>query len=113
MKRTPFKVRKPMNRCGKVGRANMEANRRIKVIAEQDELNYCELSRLGMKEFSDCLGKFTLASAHRHKRAFYKGDPELLSDKSQWVKACSICHNRIEHDKKLTEIVFAMLRGPE
>lgn len=111
--RTPLKATKPMNRVGKVGRANLAANKKIRVIAEKDGLDYCEIGRLNMPELkgTECLGSFTLASAHRHKRAWYKGDAELLADKDQWVKACVNCHNGIEFDADLTDEVFNRLRN--
>lgn len=110
--RTTLKARKPMNKVGRVGRANMAANKKIAVIAKKEGLDYCEIGRLGLKEMKDieCLGAFTLASAHKHKRAHYKGDADLLSDKKEWVKACVNCHDAIEHNKALTEFVFKKLR---
>ena len=111
--RTPLKATKPMNRVGKVGRANISACKKIAVIAAKEGLDYCEIGRLNlpaMKEV-ECLGSFTLASAHRHKRAWYKGDAELLADRDQWVKACVNCHDAIEFDGDLTEEVFNRLRN--
>lgn len=101
MKRTPLK------RIGRVGEANLEARRRIAVIAEGKGLNYCELKLLG------CTRNWPLAPAHRHKRSFYKGDAALLSDYRQWVAACVNCHDQIEHNPQLTEDHFMRLRGVE
>ena len=101
MKRTPLK------KLGKVGEANMEARKRIAEIAEERGLNYCELKLTG------CLGRMYLAPAHRHKRAWYKGDVNKLSDYRQWISACQLCHNVMEHNKDLTEGVFDKLRGDE
>ena len=105
--RTTLKATKPMNKIGKVGKANIKANKIIRAYSEKHNLESCEL------KFKGCLGKFTMANAHRHKRAFYKGDPELLSDPKQWVKACTPCHDRIEHNEALTKSEFSRLRGPE
>ena len=93
---------------GKVGNANLEARRRIAEIAEEKGLNYCEIGF-----FNDCLENTFLAPAHRHKRAWYRGDIELLSDYRQWISACVNCHNKIEHDKELTDQLFMDLRGNE
>ena len=99
--------RTPLNKIGRIGKANIIARQRISNIAEDLNLNYCELRLDG------CTGNFALAPAHRHKRGWYKGDPELLSDYKQWVCACQVCHNQIEIDPVLTEEVFINLRGEE
>lgn len=104
--KTGFKARgKPMKKVGKTGEANLEARKRIAEIAEEKELNYCELG------FTGCLKNMYLAPAHRHKRNWYKGDIELLSNFNQWISACQNCHNVIENNKDLTEGVFEKLRG--
>lgn len=54
-----------------------------------------------------------LTNAHRHKRSWYKGDVELLSDRKQVIKGCVNCHDAIEHNKELTEEIFTKLRGGE
>ena len=97
MKRTPLK------KMGKVGRANQQARDKIALIAEEKGLNYCEL------KFEKCQN-WPLAPAHRHKRAWYKGDVDLLADFNQWVAACQYCHALIEIDPLLTEKVFNELR---
>lgn len=102
-----LKAKKPMNRVGKVGRANLKANKMIREYSEQHDLDTCEIGLHG------CLGKFTVANAHRHKRSWYKGDADKLADPKQWVKACQCCHDKIEHDAALTEEVFMRLRGEE
>lgn len=107
-----LKARKPMNKVGKIGRANIAANKKIREHAEKHSIDHCEVCALNMPEFKDieCVGSFALTTAHKHKRAWYKGDPDLLSDPSQWVKACVTSHDRIEHDEALTEEVFNRLR---
>ena len=96
---------------GKIGRANAKANLKIRKIVAEKNLNFCEIGQLGWPPFSNCMRNWPLQTAHRHKRAWYKGDPEKLSDLSQWGIACQVCHERIEHDKVLTEDVFISLRG--
>lgn len=98
MKRTSLK------KIGKTGRANIEARQRIAEIAEEKGLNYCEI------QFENCLQLHLLAPAHRHKRAWYKGNVDLLADYNEWVAACAMCHNKIEHNKELTEETFKRLR---
>lgn len=104
-----------MNKIGRVGRANIAANKRIADITKKEDLHRCEICALHLPELQgvECTESFTLANAHRHKRAYYKGDPEALSDRRQWVKACVGAHDAIEHDAELTARVFEILRGPE
>ena len=96
-----------LNKIGKVGKSNIEARKLIAQKCEELQLNSCEI------QLEECLGSFAVAPAHRHKRAWYQGDVELLSDYNQWVGACVNCHNTIEHDKELTEDVFERLRTHE
>lgn len=97
--------RTSLNKIGKVGRINIEARNRIAKICEEKNINRCEI------QFEGCKDYMFLAPAHRHKRAWYQGDVELLSDYKQWVCACVFCHDKIEHDSNLTEEVFIKLRG--
>lgn len=97
----------PLRRIGKVGKANIEARKRIAQIAKERNLTYCEI------QLGGCLGSFPLAPAHRHKRSWYHGDANKLADPRQWVAGCQSCHDRIEHDPELTEAIFMRLRGPE
>lgn len=110
-----LKAKKPMNKVGKVGRANLAANKKIAEIAKKEELTRCEICPLQLPELQgvECTESFTLANVHRHKRAYYKGDADALSDRRQWVKGCVGSHDAIEHNKELTEKVFEILRGPE
>lgn len=96
--------RTALNKVGKLGKANKQARDKIAQIAEEHGLNYCEIGLEG------CTGTWPLAPAHLHKRSWYKGDVDLLSDCSQWVSSCVVCHNLIEHDSELTEEVFDRLR---
>jgi len=93
-----------MKKIGKVGKANIEARKRIAEISEEFGLSYCEVRLQG------CLGTFGLAPAHRHKRIWYKGDVDKLSDYGEWVCACAECHDKMETNKKLTDEVFKRLR---
>ena len=107
MKKSPLKRKTGLRKKGKIGNANTKARKIIATIAEEKGLNYCEL------RFNNCTGYLYLAPAHRHKRNWYKGNVELLSDFKQWICACSPCHAIIEPNAKLTEEVFIRLRGKE
>lgn len=100
--------RTPLRKIGKIGEANIEARQRIAAIAEEKGINYCELQVV-----DNCLRHRYLAPAHRHKRAWYKGDVAKLSDYQQWVAACVNCHDFIEHKPLFTSELFQMLRGEE
>lgn len=112
--RTTLRASKPIRRVGKIGKANMEARKLIAKRAEALKLSTCELGPVLIQYgINVCLYNFAMAPAHRHKRAWYKGDVEKLADQKQWVCACVSCHNAIEHNKDLTEAVFMSLRGEE
>ena len=112
LKRTGFKnkPRKPLKRTklrvvGRVGKANLEANKILKVKFEH--ITYCEIRG------KECLGGMFLTNVHRHKRSWYQGDVDLLSDYKQVLRICVNCHDSIEHNKELTEETFMKLRGDE
>lgn len=98
----------PLNRIGRIGKANLEANKRLRELFEEKGIRSCEI-----KCEEGCLGAFTSAFAHRHKRYWYKGDVKKLSDFRQVVIACTNCHNKIENSRELTERYFTLLRGEE
>ena len=98
MKRTPLKKQ------GKVGKANTMARQLIAGTCENLQLNYCEAKLEG------CMGNWPLAPAHLHKRSWYKGNVELLADYNQWICACQVCHDQMEHNLELTEELFNHLR---
>ena len=100
--------RSGIKRCGKVGQANSKARKIIGEKCEELGLNYCEIA---FNKDVTCLRSWPLAPAHKHKRAWYKGDVELLSDYNEWVVACQNCHNHMEHNEELTLKVFKRLRG--
>ena len=79
----------------------------IAEICEERSLRRCEIN------FAGCLVTWALAPAHKNKRIWYKGNAELLADYDQWVVACQMCHDKIEHDRELTLKVFARLRPEE
>ena len=101
-------AKKSMNKVGKVGKANLDANKLIRAYLKRSPIQYCELG------FSECLGTSFLQIAHKHPRAWYKGDVELLADPKLWIVACQNCHQtldkRTDESKQLTETVFEQLR---
>ena len=54
-----------------------------------------------------------LTFAHRHKRIWYKSQPEKLIEFNQTILGCIGCHMAIEYDKELTKKIFDNLRGEE
>ena len=95
----------PLKRLGKIGKVNIGAN---KILREKlGHITYCEMKLEG------CMGNWPLQFAHRHKRIFYKGDIDKLSDIKQVVVACQNCHELQENNKELTEQIFNKLRGKE
>ena len=97
---------------GKGGKATS-----IKGISMTKKKLYQILEEAGIKtcevKLDGCTNNLFLTPAHRHKRLYYKNRPKLLWDISQVVIACTHCHNRIEHDKNLTAVIFNTLRGAE
>ena len=92
---------------GKIGRRNMHANDLLKVMFAKEFVDSCEVKLDG------CMGDFGISFAHRHKRIWYRKQPNLLSDWHQVVLACASCHGLMETDKELTKFVFEDLRGEE
>lgn len=97
-----------LNKIGKVGRNNLKANKEIAQMWLDKGIDFCELG------LTVCIQRMLpLQNVHRHKRMWYRNQPEKLSDFKQVVRGCTACHNRIENDKQLTEAVFFNLRGSE
>lgn len=83
--------RTPLNRIGKVGRRNQEANK----------INYGRMNDLGITHCELCPSSFGLAGAHKHPREWYRSCPELLSDESHVIYLCQKCHDRLD-DRSIT-----------
>ena len=104
---TGFKAKKGsklLKRVGKVGKANLEANKLIKEIVEHEQITYCEM------RLPNCLLTWPLQIAHKHKRAYYKGEVAKLADYKEWVIACQNCHTATEWNRELNEEIFNRLR---
>ena len=82
-------------------------SQKLKKMYEEAEIMTCELRLEG------CTNNFALGFAHRHKRRWYKSEPELLNDMKQTILACQPCHEKIEYNKRLSEESFRRLRGKE
>lgn len=97
--------RTPLRRVGRIGTANMLANKRLR--ASLGHIGTCEMRLEG------CLISWPLQFAHRHKRSWYKGDLEKLSNTKQVIVACQSCHNKTEYNRELNDEVFNKIRGEE
>ena len=84
---------------GKITRLNQKANKRLKEQFENLGVTYCE----------KCGSTFGLTFAHRHKRIWYRDQPEKLWDMSEVLLLCLKCHQDIEYNKNLTERTFEEL----
>lgn len=80
---------------------------KLKKIYFSKGITACEL------KFEGCWHDNGLSFAHRHKRIWYKSQPELLEDFNQTILACVQCHQRIERSRELTKEMFIKLRGEE
>lgn len=113
MRKAPLKrgtsqmKRTAMKKIGKTGKANTNSRKVIADIAERHQMKTCEI------RLPNCMRTWPLAPAHRHKRSWYKGNADKLADIKQWVTACQVCHDQIEHNATLTEEIFMKLRGSE
>lgn len=93
---------------------NQDANSKLDLLYEKKGINYCELSlseNCLKKEKYSYGEKLKLSYAHRHKRIWYRDKPGLLHSFNETVRACLPCHEVIEHDRKLTDKMFTLLRG--
>ena len=83
---------------------NIEANKKLKETFFNKEIRSCEARLEG------CQGNMFLTLAHRHKRRWYYGQEDLLSDFNQVILACVNCHSKMEYNKELTETIFERQR---
>lgn len=93
-----------MKQIGKIGKRNLEANRRLKEQYEELGILACEL------RFEGCYIDNFLTFAHKHKRVWYLSKPELLYSLDETLLACVKCHDKIEVSRVLTEKMFTVLR---
>lgn len=74
-----------------------------------------ELKRRGIRsceaKLEGCVGHLFCNLAHRHKRWWYIANPDLITEINQVLYLCTPCHQQIEHDEVLTEMLFHELRN--
>ncbi len=97
--------RTPLKRIGKIGKRNIEANKIIHKRFQEEGIEHCELRLEGCMDWP-------LQIVHRHKRDWYKvsGREKLLYAREETALGCQHCHDKIEHDRELTEKVFKRIR---
>lgn len=78
---------------------------KLKQVYEAKGITTCEL------HFPGCTNNCFLGFAHKHKRIWYKGNPEKLGAFEETVLACTNCHELMEYNRELTEKVFKLLRS--
>ena len=98
-----------MRKIGKIGRRNIEANKKIWLMYFTFDIQSCEVK--GAK----CMGTWNNQTAHRHTRQWYRAPDrqELLYAYKQCLRICPQCHADIEGKKEVTEQLFMKLRGDE
>lgn len=94
--------RSPLNKVGKIGKRNIDANKILKYIYNDYGITRCEL----------CGTDNMLSFAHKEKREWYRKEDRipLLSSFQHTLLLCIPCHETIEYDKELTKKTFAELR---
>jgi len=91
-----------MKQIGKVGKRNIEANKKLKKIFFEKRILRCE----------KCNSNFFLTFAHKHKRDWYKKEDrqKLLYDFNEVLLLCVNCHEEIEVSREKTNKLFKQLR---
>jgi len=90
-----------LKRKGKIGKRNIEANRKIKQMWIEKGIDHCE----------NCGTRYWLSNAHRNKRLYYRAHPDKLTAFSEVLRLCVPCHQKIEQDRKLSDELFNKLRN--
>lgn len=80
---------------------NKAANKKCKDQCVEKEVTRCE----------NCGYDNLLSFAHRHKRIWYKSQPEKLYDWNEFLLLCLRCHHDIEYSRDKTDELFNRLRG--
>jgi hypothetical protein len=94
-----------MRKIGKQGKINNIANKKIKALFLEKDIRYCEARLDG------CQMSMYLSIAHKHKRVWYKSQPEKLYDFSEVILCCISCHQKLEANRELTEEIFKQKRS--
>jgi hypothetical protein len=97
-----------MRRIGKVGKANLAANRKLKKMFEEKGITTCELA------FPGCLWDYMLGFAHKDRREAYRGNLARLGAFEEVLLSCVHCHeildNRSKTTKKQSDAIFRQRR---
>lgn len=86
-----------MKQIGKIGMANIKANKRIDQYFQDNDITVCEI------RFPGCQWNYLLTRCHKEKRENYRGDLEMLGDPSQVILACVHCHSILDDRSKTTK----------
>ena len=86
-----------MNRIGKIGRANLKANKEIDKYFIENDINYCEIN------FPGCTGKYNLTRCHKERRENYRHDLTLLYNPKEVLLGCQSCHTILDDRSKTTK----------
>lgn len=99
-----------LNKIGKIGKRNIEANKTLKWIYTDYGITTCEVGRVIGNV--NCTRDNFLTFAHDHKRDWFKKKEniEKLASFNHTVLACMSCHDIIEDNKEKTDQVFKKLR---
>lgn len=92
-----------LQQIGRQGRINIEANKKLKDIYQNNSITECEI----------CGGIFGLSWHHRHRRSYYYDKPELLSRLNQTLLLDLKCHQMVECSNEKHKYYFNKLRGKE
>lgn len=100
-----------MKKTGKKTEINNIVNRILKKKYDYLGIDFCEIGKFFNYEgkFAGCRKKRD-GYAHDKKRRHYDNPADMATVK-QTLSACNNCHDIIEPDKKLTELLFKVLRG--
>lgn len=89
-----------INKIGKIGKRNINANKILKEKFESAGIMRCEVTNK----------TWALTFAHKEKRIEYRSCPEKLSDINEVLLLTVDIHNLIESNRKLTNDLFKCLR---
>lgn len=97
---------------------NISANKKLEIIyRDKGKLGMCEvqIAQNCLKESKMSYGVLLdMTYAHKHKRDWYKVNPErreLLASYDETVRCCLNCHQLLEASEPLTKRTFKRLRG--
>lgn len=89
-----------MRKLGKKGLTWLKAREKLKSLYFLKGITRCEAKLVG------CWRSAALSFAHKYRRS----DPRCRHTFKQTILACIPCHQQMEQDKTLTEMLFKELR---